>query len=97
MEQPSPFFGFGPIAVILVALTAGFVLLEAYRAWRDGDKFTVPTQDFIAFMIVAGFLGAVVYSLSGSDKPQLDIMIGALIAALSAIVAFYFNQGKDKE
>jgi hypothetical protein len=97
MEQPSPFFGFGPIAAVLLVLAIGFVALEGYRAWRMRETFTLPTRDFIAFVIVTGFLGAVTYSLSGSDKPQLDIMIGALIAALSAIVAFYFNQGKDKE
>jgi hypothetical protein len=68
----------------------GYVGLETWRAWRNGMRENLP-RDFIAFMMVFAFLGAVLYALTSGEKEQLDILIGALIGAVGAIVGFYFN------
>ena len=91
---PARLFAWGPVAVAVTVLIVAFVLLEGYRAWRLGERFALPTRDFIAILIVAAFLGAVLYSLAGGSETEktLDILIGALIGAAAAIVAHYFNQ-----
>lgn len=99
-DPPSPVsvavrvFAWGPVAVAGMTLVTAFVLLEAYRAWKLGERFRIPTRDFIALIVIVSFLAAVLYSLTGGadSEKTLDILIGALIAAASAVVAFYFNQ-----
>jgi hypothetical protein len=89
--EPLRAFGWGPIAIGALVIIVGFVGVEGYRAWRTGERFRVETRDFIAFLIVNAFLAAVIYSLVNGATQQLDILMGALIAAVGAIVAFYFN------
>jgi uncharacterized BrkB/YihY/UPF0761 family membrane protein len=88
---PLPAFGWGPIAVAGLILIVGFVGIQGYRAWRADERFHIETRDFIAFLIVIAFIGTVIYSFVNGATQQLDILMGALIAAVGAIVAFYFN------
>ncbi|HEY1881349.1 MAG TPA: hypothetical protein VGG68_15590 [Caulobacteraceae bacterium] len=96
MEGGAPLrlFAWGPVAVAALLMISAFVALEAYRAWRMGERFRLPTRDFIAILVIVCFLGAVLYELAGGADAEksLDLLLGALIAAASAIVAFYFNQ-----
>jgi hypothetical protein len=93
--MPAQVLAWGPVATIVVIMTVGFVLLEGYRAWRLGERFVMPIREFIAVLVMACFLGAVLYTLtSGSEAEKtLDILLGALIGAASSIVAFYFSRG----
>jgi ABC-type transport system involved in cytochrome c biogenesis permease subunit len=87
----------GPVSLVALLLVVGFLVLLAYQAFRQGTSFRVPTSDFLAFFVVAAFAGTIVYMFVG-NKPNegVDIMIGALIAAFSAIIAVYFkNKGEE--
>ena len=81
----------GPTAIAVFSLIGGFVGLLAYQAWRQGSAFVVPTRDFIAFLIVITFVLVVAYLILGRITEGTDILIGALIAAFSAIIARYFR------
>ena len=90
-----PNFGFGSIAGYL--LIGGFLLSLAYTAWKQGDKFKVPTRDFLAIIIVLAFVIAIGLAFTEQINEGRDILIGALIAAFSAIVAMYFKAGGEDE
>lgn len=88
--KPLPF---GPVSLAGAFLVAGYVALVCYQAWRQGDRFVAPARDFIAILIVIGFLSVVAYMFVSTPSAVADILIGALIAAFSAIVAMYFKVG----
>jgi heme O synthase-like polyprenyltransferase len=91
MTEPIRGFGWGPLGVLGVMITGGFVAVMAWRSWyNNGGREHVP-RDFIAFLMVTAFLGAVLYALTSGETTQLDILIGALIGAVGAIIGFYFN------
>jgi hypothetical protein len=91
--KPLPF---GPVAIAGACVVAGYVALVVYQAWRQGSAFQAPARDFIAILIVIGFLSTVAYMFVVTPNAGADILIGALIAAFSAIVAMYFKGGGDK-
>lgn len=86
----------GPLATAGTAVIVGFLILNGYAAWQHGPGYQVPARDFIALLIVMGFFGISTYSFLGSLHESGDILLGALIAAFSAVVALYFRQ-KDNE
>jgi hypothetical protein len=86
----------GPVTYIGALLATGFVGLIVYQAVRQGSSFQVPTRDFLAFFIIVGFMAVVAYMFVGKPNEGADILIGALIAAFSAIVAMYFRGGKNE-
>jgi Mn2+/Fe2+ NRAMP family transporter len=88
--KPLPF---GPVAIAGACVVAGYVALVMYQAWRQGPAFRAPIRDFIAILIVIGFLCVVAYMFVVTPNPSADILVGALIAAFSAIVAMYFKLG----
>jgi hypothetical protein len=91
--KPLPF---GPVAIAGACVVGGYVVLVMYQAWRQGEAFRAPARDFIAILIVIGFLSVVAYMFVSTPNAATDILIGALIAAFSAIVAMYFKAGGDK-
>jgi uncharacterized BrkB/YihY/UPF0761 family membrane protein len=88
---------FGPTTVAVLCLVAGYIALVMYQAWRQGDAFRAPIRDFLAVLIVIGFLSVVAYMFVATPNPSADILVGALIAAFSAIVAMYFKVGGRDE
>jgi hypothetical protein len=86
--KPLPF---GPGALAEMVIIVGFILLMLYQAIRQGRDFQVPTRDFIAFFIVTAFIAVVGYMFAGQANEGADILIGALVAAFSAIIAMYFG------
>jgi heme/copper-type cytochrome/quinol oxidase subunit 3 len=84
---------FGPVTICAVLLIGGYVALLGYQAWLQGDAFRVPIRDILALVIVVAFMGVVAYMFVGKANESADILIGALIAAFSAIVAMYFKIG----
>lgn len=89
---------YGPVALTLMAIIFGFLFLSGYAAWRQGPTFQVPARDFVAMLIVVGFFSTVAYTFLGKLNEGGDILLGALIAAFSAVVALYFRQhDKDRE
>jgi peptidoglycan/LPS O-acetylase OafA/YrhL len=87
---------FGPVTICAVLLIGGYVALLGYQAWMQGDDFRAPIRDILALVIVIAFMGVVAYLFVGKPNEAADILIGALIAAFSAIVAMYFKIGGDK-
>jgi hypothetical protein len=87
---------FGPGAVVLTLGLIGFVALVAYTAWRQGPAFVLPVRDYLAVLVIVMLLFAIAVSMGGQNKEATDILLGALIAAFSAIVAFYFRNGNGK-
>jgi tryptophan-rich sensory protein len=88
--KPLPY---GPVAWAGVFLVAGYVVLVMYQAWRQGDTFRAPTRDFIALLIVTGFLAVLAYTFISTPSAPADVLIGALLGAFSAIIAMYFKFG----
>jgi hypothetical protein len=88
--KPLPY---GPVALAGAFLVFGYVALIVFQAWRQGAAFVAPVRDFIALLIVVGFLSVVAYMFVGKANEGADILVGALIAAFSAIVAMYFKVG----
>jgi hypothetical protein len=88
--MPERLFAWGPVSVAVLIVVAGYIGLEVRRAWRNGARQHLP-RDFIAILLVTAFLGAVLYTLTTGETTQLDILVGALIGAVGAIVGFYFN------
>jgi uncharacterized membrane protein affecting hemolysin expression len=89
-------FAFGPLPVIALCLVLSFIIMVGYQAWRQGVNFQVPTKDILAMIIVVGFLSVVAYMFVGTPNQAADILIGALVAAFSAIVAMYFHTNGKK-
>jgi hypothetical protein len=87
--KPLPF---GPASIVALVLVVGFLGLMTYQAVRQGSAFRVPVRDFMALVIIGAFLGALGYMFVGKVSEGGDIMIGALVAAFSAIIALYFRQ-----
>jgi peptidoglycan/LPS O-acetylase OafA/YrhL len=92
--KPLPF---GPVAIAGACVIGGYVALVMYQAWRQGDAFRAPIRDFLAILIVIGFLSVVAYMFVSTPNAAADILVGALIAAFSAIVAMYFKVGGKDE
>jgi hypothetical protein len=91
--KPLPY---GPAAIAGMILIVGFIGLLVYQAVRQGPAFRVPTRVFMAFLIVVAFISTIAYTFVGKVSEGADILIGALIAAFSAIVTIYFKTGKDE-
>ena len=91
----------GPVGAIVTAVVVGFLVLNgvaAFVAWQRGEPYQAPARDFIALVICIGFFAVVAYTFLGKLNEGGDILLGALIAAFSAVVALYFRQhDKDKE
>lgn len=85
----------GPVPTIAIAIIGGFLLLQVYSAWQQGPNYHVSARDFIAILIVVCFFATVAYTFLGKLNEGGDILLGALIAAFSAVVALYFRQ-KDE-
>jgi hypothetical protein len=85
-------FGAGAIGAVVVL--AGFVLLMGYQAWVQGTAFAVPVRDFIAVLVLVTFLFTLAYMVGSRVTEGTDLLLGALIAAFSAIVAYYFRMEK---
>jgi predicted neutral ceramidase superfamily lipid hydrolase len=88
--KPLPY---GPGSIAGLILIVGFVLAVAWQAWQQGTAFEVPTRDFLAFVIIISFVLVIAYMFVGKTSEAADILIGALVAAFSAIVAMYFSRG----
>ena len=89
----------GPVGFIVASIVGGFLILNgvgAVMAWRKGEHYQAPARDFIALVICVGFFAVVAYTFLGKLNEGGDILLGALIAAFSAVVALYFRQN-DKE
>ena len=87
----------GPVPTIVIAIIGGFLILHGYMAWRQGPDYVVPARDFIALLITVCFFAVVAYTFLGKLNEGGDILLGALIAAFSAVVALYFRQTNDGE
>jgi len=84
----------GPVGVIVSAIVLGFLFLtgfSAFIAWRKGESYQAPARDFIALVICVGFFAVVAYTFLGKLNEGGDILLGALIAAFSAVVTLYFR------
>jgi O-antigen/teichoic acid export membrane protein len=90
-------FAFGPITVIALCIVIGFLIMVGYQAWRQVVNFQIPIRDILALLIVIGFLSVVAYMFVGTPNQGADILIGALVAAFSAIVAMYFHTSKKDD
>lgn len=89
----------GPVGTVVAAVVIGFLVLNgvaAFLSWRRGEPYQAPARDFIALVICIGFFAVVAYTFLGKLNEGGDILLGALIAAFSAVVALYFRQ-HDKE
>ena len=87
----------GPVGIMVSAIVVGFVILTAFSAvmaWQRGEPYHAPARDFVALIIVIGFFAVVAYTFLGKLEEGGDILLGALIAAFSAVVALYFRQEK---
>jgi hypothetical protein len=99
MDEPGtfkPLMPTGTASIAALLLIVGFIGLVVYQAVRQGEGFRPPVRDFLAFMIVVSFVSTIAYMFVGKVGEGADILIGALIAAFSAIVAVYFR-GKGDE
>lgn len=89
----------GPVGTVVAAVVIGFLVLNgvaAFVTWSRGESYQAPARDFIALVICIGFFAVVAYTFLGKLNEGGDILLGALIAAFSAVVALYFRQ-HDKE
>ena len=82
----------GPVGVIIAAIVGGYLIIVFYSAWRQGAAFQAPARDFIALLICVGFFAVVAYTFLGKLNEGGDILLGALIAAFSAVVTLYFRE-----
>lgn len=82
----------GPVPTIVIAIIGGFLVLQGYAAWQQGAAYQVSARDFIALLITVCFFAVVAYTFLGKLNEGGDILLGALIAAFSAVVALYFRQ-----
>jgi hypothetical protein len=82
---------FGSATLLTGILILGFVLLAAYQAWLHGPAYVLPVRDFMALMVAATFLFTIAYMIASKATEGSDIMLGALIAAFTAIIAYYFT------
>jgi heme/copper-type cytochrome/quinol oxidase subunit 3 len=87
----------GPASIAAIMLAMGFLLAVAYNAWQRKDKFEVPTRDFLAVFIVIAFIAVIADTFVTRPSEGADILIGALVAAFSAIVTIYFKIGGGKD
>ena len=88
----------GPASLAGLMLVTGFLVAVAYNAWHQKKDFRVPTRDFLALFIVIAFISVIAYTFVGKPSEGTDILIGALVAAFSAIVTIYFKVGgSDKK
>lgn len=87
----------GPFATAGTAIIIGFLLLNGYAAWQHGAGYQVPARDFLALLIIMGFFGVTTYSFLGTLHESGDIILGALIAAFSAVITLYFRHGGDEK
>lgn len=85
----------GPFATAGTAIIIGFLLLNGYAAWQHGPGYQVPARDFLALLIIMGFFGITTYSFLGTLHEGGDIILGALIAAFSAVVTLYFRRDNE--
>lgn len=86
----------GPVPTIAIAIIGGFLILNGYAAWQQGPNYEVPARDFLALLITVCFFAVVAYTFLGKLNEGGDILLGALIAAFSAVVTLYFRQ-KDSD
>lgn len=96
-ELPAQPLPWGPMTIIVTIIIAAFVLLTAYSAWVRKEKFEMPARDFVAMLIVILFGATVFYTFYGKLNEGGDILLGALIAAFSAVVALYFRYDKGEK
>lgn len=82
----------GPVPAIVIAIIGGFLILHAWMAYQQGTAYVVPARDFIALIISVCFFAVVAYTFLGKLNEGGDILLGALIAAFSAVVTLYFRQ-----
>ena len=82
----------GPVGTMVFAILVGFIILHGWMAWQQGPNYVVPARDFIALLITVCFFAVVAYTFLGKLNEGGDILLGALIAAFSAVVALYFRQ-----
>jgi ABC-type Co2+ transport system permease subunit len=82
----------GPGSIAIILIVVGFLGAVGYQAWKQGSGFTAPTRDFVAFAIVITFIVTIGYMMLDKITESMDILVGALIAAFSAVVAVYFNK-----
>lgn len=87
----------GPVSAIVIAIVGGFIILHAYMAWQQGSNYVVPARDFIALLITVCFFAVVAYTFLGKLNEGGDILLGALIAAFSAVVTLYFRQSDGEK
>lgn len=88
-------FQIGPFAIMGLLLVAGFLGLLVYAAWRQGQGYRPPVRDFMAFAIVIGFFATMAVAFYRPLGDAGDILLGALIAAFSAVVALYFRRNGE--
>lgn len=85
----------GPVGTIVLAIIVGFLLLQTYAAWQRGPQYEPSARDFIALLITVCFFAVVAYTFLGKLNEGGDILLGALIAAFSAVVTLYFRQSDN--
>jgi drug/metabolite transporter (DMT)-like permease len=83
-------FGSGTLIASLIVI--GFIVLFGYQAWMHGPNFVVPVRDMLAVLVISMVLFTIAYMLGTRNVEGTDILLGALIAAFAAIIAFYFNK-----
>lgn len=86
----------GPVPSIVIAIIGGFLILSCWTAWQQGPEYEVQARDFLALLITVCFFAVVAYTFLGKLNEGGDILLGALIAAFSAVVTLYFRQ-KDSD
>lgn len=98
-ELPAQPLPWGPMTIIVTIIIVAFVILVGYSAWVKKEHFELPARDFVAMLIVILFGATVFYTFYGKLNEGGDILLGALIAAFSAVVALYFRYGEkgDKQ
>jgi uncharacterized membrane protein len=87
---------FGPVAIAALLLIAGFVTLVLLQAVRRGDRFEISIRDYLAFFITVIFAAALIYTFFGRQPEQTDILIGALIAAFTTVIGWFFRSDNDR-
>jgi hypothetical protein len=88
---------FGPLTIGVLLVVLGFVCLTVYLAVWRGVSLDVLVRDYLAMTVVVSFVGVLAYVLFAKTTEVVDILIGALIAAFSAVVAVYFNSNQKGE
>ena len=86
----------GPVSTIVIGIICGFLILSGYSAWQQGPNYVVQARDFLALLITVCFFAVVAYTFLGKLNEGGDILLGALIAAFSAVVTLYFRS-EDKK